>query len=257
MSKEVAIVDTKAILNTVDHRPYPLPAGPWMMTQIWHELLFAHWPIAADVLRPLVPAILPLDTFDGQAWLGVVPFHVSYARPRGVPSIPGVSRFTEMNVRTYVTVQGIPGVYFFSLDASNPIDVITARKVFHLPYFNAVMRSLRVDDSIHYRSRRTHRGAPPAQFEALYRPIAPVAPGLRGTLEYWLTERYCLYTVMKHDRVYRCDIHHRPWPLQAAELEMTRNTMALAQGIHLPDTPPLLHYAQRQEVLVWWLRRVL
>jgi len=162
-----------------------------------------------------------------------------------------------MNVRTYVTVQGIPGVYFFSLDASNPIDVTTARKVFHLPYFNAVMRSLRVDDSIHYRSRRTHHGAQPAQFEALYRPIAPVAPGLRGTLEYWLTERYCLYTMMKNDRVYRCDIHHRPWPLQVAELETTRNTMALAQGIHLPDTPPLLHYAQRQEVLVWWLRRVL
>ncbi len=257
MSKEILTVNTTAILKSVDHRPYPLPAGPWVMTQIWHELLFAHWPIAADVLRPLVPAILPLDIFDGQAWLGVVPFHVSYARPRGVPSIPGVSRFTEMNVRTYVTVQGIPGVYFFSLDASNPIDVTTARKVFHLPYFNAVMRSLRVDDSIHYRSRRTHRGAPSAQFEALYRPIARVAPALRGTLEYWLTERYCLYTVMKHDLVYRCDIHHQPWPLQAAELETARNTMAQAQGIHLPDTPSLLHYAQRQEVLVWWLRRVL
>src|SRR5256714_12077646 len=197
MSKEVASVDTTAILNTGDHRPYPLPVGPWMMTQVWHELLFAHWPIAADVMRSLVPAALPLDTFDGQAWLGVVPFHVSYARPRGVPSIPVVSRFTEMNVRTYVTVRGIPGVYFFSLDASNPIDVAVARKVFHLPYFNAVMRSLTVDGGIHYRSRRTHRGAPPAEFEALYRPIGPDAPGVRGTLEYWLTERYRLLTVVK------------------------------------------------------------
>jgi len=250
-------VNTTAILKSVDQRPYPLPSGPWIMTQIWHELLFAHWPIAPDALRPLVPSILPLDTFEGQAWVGIVPFHVTYARPRWVPSLPGLSRFTEMNVRTYVTVKGIPGVYFFSLDANNPIDVTVARTVFHLPYFNAVMRSLRVDGSIHYRSRRTHRGAPPAEFEGLYRPIAPVAPSLRGTLEYWLTERYCLYTVVKHDRVYRGDIHHPPWPLQAAELETTRNTMALAHGIHLPDTPPLLHYAQRQEVLLWWLRRVL
>lgn len=250
-------MNTGAILQAVDQRPYPLPGDPWVMTQIWHELLFAHWPVAPEVMRSLVPDVLPLDTFDGQAWLGIVPFHVSYARPRGVFPVAGVSRFTEMNVRTYVTVQGIPGVYFFSLDASNPIDVAIARKVFHLPYFNAVMRSLRVDGGIHYRSRRTHRGAPPADFEALYRPIAPVAPGARGTLEYWLTERYCLYTVVKGDRVYRCDIHHPAWPLQVAELETTRNTMAQAQGIHLPDTAPLLHYVQRQEVLIWWLRRIL
>src|SRR3989440_12400155 len=98
MSKEVAIVDTKAILNTVDHRPYPLPTGSWMMTQIWHELLFAHWPIAADVLRPLVPAILPLDTFDEQAWLGGWPFHGGYAGPRGGPSVSGVSRVRGRDV---------------------------------------------------------------------------------------------------------------------------------------------------------------
>src|SRR5436305_14150043 len=127
------MLETTAILQAVDHRPWPLPAGPWLMTQTWHELLFAHRPIKPSELRPLVPPSLSLDTFEGQCWAGVVPFHVSNVRPRWLPAIPEVSRFVELNVRTYVTVNGIPGVYFFSLDASNPIAVTMARTMFHLP----------------------------------------------------------------------------------------------------------------------------
>ena len=130
------------------------------MTQTWHELLFAHWPIAPDALRPLVPSILPLDTYEGQCWVGIVPFHMSNVRPRWVPPLPKLSRFVELNVRTYVTLHGISGVYFFSLDASNPIAVALARTFFHLPYFNALMSTERLDDTIHYSSRRNHRGAP-------------------------------------------------------------------------------------------------
>lgn len=227
------------------------------MTQTWHELLFAHWPIEPDALRPLVPGILPLDTYERQCWVGVVPFRMSNVRPRWLPPVPGLSNFYELNVRTYVTLNGFPGVYFFSLDASNPIAVALARKVFHLPYFNAVMRSQRINDSIHYSSRRTHRGASPGEFRALYRPVAPVAYSQPGTLEHWLTERYCLYTVVKQERVYRADIHHVHWPLQAAELETHHATLVISHGIHVPDIAPLRHYAHRQEVLVWPLRRVL
>jgi uncharacterized protein YqjF (DUF2071 family) len=227
------------------------------MTQIWHELLFAHWPIEPGVLLSLVPPILPLDTYEGQCWVGIVPFHMTYVRPRWVPPIPELSSFVELNVRTYVTLHGIPGVYFFSLDASNPIAVTIARGMFHLPYFNAVMSSERVDDTIHYYSRRTHRDAHPAEFKATYRPIAPITYAQPGSLESWLTERYCLYTVVRDNSVLRGDIHHVPWPLQLAELEPIENTMAISHGINLPDTPSLLHYAERLEVLIWPLLRVL
>ena len=227
------------------------------MTQIWHELLFAHWPIKPGVLRNLVPAILPLDTFEGQCWVGIVPFHMTYVRPRWLPPVPALSSFVELNVRTYVTLQGIPGVYFFSLDASNPIAVALARTVFHLPYYNAVMSSKRAGDSIHYYSRRTHRGMPSAEFQAVFRPIAPIAFAQHGSLEQWFTERYCLYTIVPGKGVYRGDIHHVPWPLQLAELETKKNTMAVSQGIDLPEIPPLLHYAHRQEVLIWPPKHVL
>jgi uncharacterized protein YqjF (DUF2071 family) len=253
-------VDTTAILQDVAHRPYPLPTGPWVMTQIWHELLFAHWPIEPDEIRPLLPPILTLDTYERQAWVGVVPFRMSYVRPRGFPPVPQLSQFPELNVRTYVTVNGIPSVYFFSLDAGNPVAVFLARKVFHLPYFNAMMRCQRIssaDETILYRSYRTHPGASPAEFAALYHPIAPVDYAQPGSLAYWFTERYCLYTVANQNQVYRGDIHHERWALQLAELDLASNTMALSHGIRLPDVPPLLHYAQRQEVLIWPIRCVL
>lgn len=227
------------------------------MTQRWHELLFAHWPIAPNVLRALVPSILPLDIFEGQCWIGIVPFHMTYVRPRFVPPVTALSSFVELNVRTYVTLQGIPGVYFFSLDASNPIAVAIARAFFHLPYFNAMMSSERVGETVQYYSRRTHHGAPPAVFQATFRPIAPIASAQHSSLEQWLTERYCLYTVVPGKGVYRGDIHHVPWSLQLAELEIKKDTMAISHNIPLPVIPPLLHYSHRQEVLIWPLKHVL
>jgi uncharacterized protein YqjF (DUF2071 family) len=250
-------MDSQAILKTVEHRLWPPPDTPWVMTQIWHELLFAHWPIAPAELRSLVPPILPLDTFEGACWVGIVPFHMTYVRPRWVPPITALSSFVELNVRTYVTLQGIPGVYFFSLDANNPIAVAIARTFFHLPYFNAVMSTKRAGDTIHYYSHRTHKGSPPAEFRAKFRPIAPIAFAQKGSLEQWLTERYCLYTVLPGKGVYRGDIHHLIWPLQPAELETKIDTMAISHNIHLPEIPPLLHYSQRQEVLIWPLKHVL
>jgi uncharacterized protein YqjF (DUF2071 family) len=249
-------MDTAAILRSVEHRSWPVPPGPWVMTQIWHELLFAHWSIAVDVLQPLVPSVLPLDTFDGQCWIGIVPFHMTYVRPRGVPPVPGLSAFPELNVRTYVTLNGIPGVYFFSLDAGNAIAVALARKLAHLPYFKAQMSSKRVGEIIDYHSLRTHRGVPAAEMHASYRPVAPVVYAQPDSLEHWLTERYCLYTVVGQ-RVYRCDIHHQPWPLQVAEMDLMSNTMADAAGLHLSTDAPLFHYAQKLEVLIWPLRHVL
>ncbi len=249
-------MNATALLQQHQHREHALPTGPWIMSQQWHELLFAHWPIAPEKLRHLIPAILPLDTFEQQAWVGIVPFRMSDVHPRGIPSVRGLSYFPELNVRTYVTINGIPGVYFFSLDAGNPIAVALARNLFHLPYFNARMRCQRTGDTISYRSYRTHAHAPRAAFVANYRPIAPVTYADRGTLPYWLTERYALYTVVGQ-HVYRGDIHHPQWPLQAAEVDITGNTMAEGHAIALPDTAPLLHYSHFQEVLIWPLQRII
>jgi uncharacterized protein YqjF (DUF2071 family) len=221
------------------------------MKQTWHDLLFAHWPIASEKLRPLVPQELALDTFDGQCWVGVIPFWMSGVRGRGLPPIPGLSRFPELNVRTYVTYNGRPGVYFFSLDAANFPAVWAARTFFHLPYFRAAMSSVAEKGTIQYSSRRRNGTA---EFRGSFRPIRPVISRDTGTLADFLTGRFCLYTVHMGE-VYRCDIHHLPWPLQDAEAEFQQNTMAVAAQIILPAAPPLLHFSQRLEVLIWPLRR--
>jgi uncharacterized protein YqjF (DUF2071 family) len=221
------------------------------MKQIWHDLLFAHWPLPPAVMRPLVPAQLTLDAFDTACWIGVVPFRMSGIRGRGLPPLPGLSRFPELNVRTYVTHGGRPGVYFFSLDAFNLPAVWAARMFFHLPYFHAAMASEERNETIHYSSRR--HGAS-AEFRGRYRPVAPLQPREGGSLECWLTERYCLYTV--HDgTVYQGEIHHRPWPLQDAEAELETNTVATAAGLPLSDAASSLLFARRLEVLIWPLRR--
>ena len=239
-----------AFPQEVAHRPWPLPAGPWVMAQTWHDLLFAHWPVEAAPLRPLLPAPLQIDTFEARAWLAVVPFRMTGVRLRGTPSLPWLSAFPELNVRTYVTSGGKPGVWFFSLDAANPLAVAIARGWFHLPYFRARMSGTEHEGWIHYASERTHRQTPAASLECRYRPVGDVFSPRPGTLEHFLTERYCLYTTDARGQFIRGEIHHPPWPLQPAEAEFARNSMTQLLGIEL-TTHPLLHFSRRQDVLVW------
>jgi uncharacterized protein YqjF (DUF2071 family) len=238
------------ILDEREHRPWPMPDSPWIMTQSWHDLLFAHWPVDVRILQEKVPPGLPIDTYDGQAWLGIIPFHMTNVAPRGVPSIPFVSSFPELNVRTYVTRDRTPGIYFFSLDAGSAIAVATARALFHLPYYAATMNVDVDGTAVRYTSRR-NTAMPVACFEARYRPVGPMQPPAPGTLEYFLTERYCLYVVDGDFRTRRLQIHHPPWPLQVAEAEIGVNTMADAAGLRLPSTAPLLHFAKRQDMVAW------
>jgi uncharacterized protein len=226
------------------------------MAQSWHDLLFAHWKVDAAVLRPHIPAELQIDTFDGQAWLGVVPFRMSGVRLRGTPALRWISVFPELNVRTYVTAQGRPGVWFFSLDAANPLAVAAARLSFHLPYFRARMACRDVDGWIQYQSERTHSGARDAALEARYRAAAESFEPQRGTRAHFLTERYCLYSVASRGRIYRGEIHHPPWALQTAEAQITRNTMAEAAGLTIPDDLPLLHFARLQDMVAWAPQRI-
>jgi uncharacterized protein YqjF (DUF2071 family) len=221
------------------------------MRQTWHDLLFAHWPLPTEAMRPLVPAQLTLDTFDGQCWVGVVPFHMSGIRRRGLPAMPGLSRFPELNVRTYVTYGAKAGVYFFSLDAANLPAVLAARAFYNLPYFHADMTTQDRGGVIHYVSRR-YRAA--AEFRGRYHPTSEVRLAAPGSIEHWLTERYCLYTTHR-GQLYRGEIHHAQWPLQTAEAELETNTVAAARGVSLPDTTPHLLFARELDVLIWPLAR--
>jgi uncharacterized protein len=241
----------EALLNDTSHRPWPLPAGPWIVAQSWHSLLFAHWPVDVQVFRSLVPEALEIDTFQGCAWLGVVPFRMSGVRLRATPASPWLSAFPELNVRTYVTARGKPGVWFFSLDAANAIAVSVARWWFHLPYFRARMCCDEKDGIVHYSSRRTHRGAQRAILIGRYRPIGDAFSPRSGTLEHFLTERYCLYAADSRGRILRGEIHHPAWKLQSAEAEFEQNTMTESMGISLPSQRPLLHFAKRQDMVAW------
>jgi uncharacterized protein YqjF (DUF2071 family) len=226
-------------------------AGPWLARMRWLDLLFAHWPLDPAAFDHLVPPGLELDTFDGQAWLGIVPFTMADVAPRGLPAVPRLSRFPELNVRTYVRHRGRSGVLFLSLDAASRPTVAGARLVFRLPYFHADMTSLRIGDTIAYRSeRRDPRGAP-ATFAARYRATGPAARAAPGSLEDWLTRRMRLFTVGRHGAILRTEVDHPDWSLRPAEAELLDNTMAAAHGLVLPDVEPHLLVSDRLDVHGW------
>lgn len=240
-------------LGETAHRPWPLPDRPWLMGQTWYDLLFAHWSVPADSLRALVPAPLELDLRDGRAWLGVTPFVVGGLRLRGVAPLPWLSRFPELNVRTYVHHSERPGIYFFSLDAARLPAVAAARRSYRLPYFHADMSADRDHQTVRYQSRRAESAGPAAEFGGRYWPSGPRLPVAEGSLERWLAERYCLYVVDERGRPLRGEIHHSPWPLQPASATIQRNTMAVPLGLELEREEPLLHYSARQDTLLWAL----
>jgi uncharacterized protein len=235
-------------LDETAHRPWPVKQEPWLMGQTWQNLLFAHWRVPHDALRPHVPDALQLEQHDGSAWIGLTPFRVAGLRIRGVPPLPLLSSFLELNCRTYVRHGDRPGIWFFSLDAARAAAATAARLTYQLPYRHARMAIARAGSRIEYRSRaRTAH----AVLRAAYEPTGPATHPAPGTLEHFLTERYCLYTVDRHARLRRADIHHPPWALQPAGAELAENTMTEPFEIHLPAQQPLLHYAARQDVLVW------
>lgn len=231
------------------HRLWPLPHLPWTMKQTWNDILFAHYPVKLEELRRSVPDVLPLDAWDGVGWIGVVPFHMTGIRLRGLPPIPGTDRFPELNVRTYVTLNGKPGVYFFSLDATNKLAVKVAQTLYHLPYRYADMKVKRMGSTIDYESRRRDGGD--AGLICSYKPISDPFYAPKGSFDEWVTERYCLYTLNKKGVPLRCDILHQPWLLQHAEAEFRQNTMLPKRGTTFLSDQPILHFSKKIEVRLW------
>lgn len=258
-------IGADSILYATAHRPWPPPQRQWLMTQTWHDLLFAHYRVDPPLLRRLVPEVLSLDLYRDEAWLSITPFRLGSLRPPGVPPLPRLSSFCELNVRTYVSFQEKPGVYFFSLDAASLSAVWGARTFYRLPYWHAKMRSevlreenafvagVPVQRAIRYQSLRLHGPKATAampEFRAEYGPTAPPRAARRGSLEEFLAERYCLYA-WNRDRLYRAEIHHLPWALQPAAVAIECNTMAEPLGLALPAAPDLTHFSQLLKVLVW------
>lgn len=229
-------------------------SAPWVLRMRWVDLLFAHWPMPVEALRPLVPPDLEVDTFEGQAWLGIVPFRMEDVAPRFLPAVPGLGTFPEINVRTYVTRRGRAGVWFLSLDAASPITVEGGRAGFHLPYFRASMSSDTEAGWVEYHSERGDRRGAAAVFDGRYRPVGPAAVAPAGSLAAFLTDRRGLYAADRAGRLAWTAIRHAPWPLQPAEAEIRANSMAAAHGLTLPSVPPLLHFARRLDVKGWWPR---
>jgi len=248
-------------LFRTSRRPRPLPTGRWAMAQRWNDLLFAHWPLPPSRIAPLLPEWLEVDTHQGLAWLGIVPFWLDRIKIRGVPPIPGARSFPDLTLRTYVRDRftATPGVYCFSLDSSNLLAVGVARAFYHLPYHWASMKmGQRSEREFDFYSQRRF-GGKEVVFKARYRGLGPtqrLAEMRVGSLEYFLTERSCLFSCNRTGQPVRASLHYVPWPLEDAEAEIERNDLPASIGIKLPDMDPVLHYSRRLAVYIWPAERL-
>lgn len=218
------------------------------MKQSWCSLAFLHWRVPVDAVRQKLPPGLDVDTFDGSAWLGVVPFRMEGVRIRNVPPVPTTTSFPELNVRTYVTADGKPGVWFFSLDAASRVTALVARTWYGLPYHGAAMEMSEEDGSVSYASVRDGGGA---VFRGRYGPAGSEFRAEAGSLEHFLAERYCLYAPAKGGGLARCDILHAPWELRPARAVILENTMAEAAGFGVPREPHHALFARRVDAWAW------
>jgi uncharacterized protein YqjF (DUF2071 family) len=234
-------------LNHTGHRPWPLPATAWKWRQSWLDLAFIHYPICAEILRPLIPSPLKIQEFNGRAWLGLVPFRMAGVARRCFPDVPYFSSFPELNLRTYVeSSDGKPGVWFFSLDADSWAITFGGRKFYGLPYHRAQMLHSVSDDGWHHFN--SNRRSSAATFRGRYRPKGNKIPALTNSLEHWLTERYCLYS-QKGGRISRVDVHHEPWPLYEADVEIEIATILTAAGFAEIAERPVTHFSPGVHVI--------
>jgi uncharacterized protein len=234
------------LVEDVSGRPWPLPDEPWAQAQTRENVLFAHWPVALPELARLLPPGLPVDTFDGEAWVGIVPFRLVNLRLRGLPPLPWLSSFLQLDVRTYLTVDGRPGIWLFSLDTTNPLLVEAAKRAHRLPAYRARISSEAVEGGLRFEASRNGLA-----FRARYAGAGKPFTARGGTLEHFLTERYCLYTA-DGGRLYRADLHQAAWSLQAGEADVEETTIS---PLSLEGEPHLL-FAASHDVLVWPLEEL-
>jgi uncharacterized protein YqjF (DUF2071 family) len=258
---QTQFVTAGSLLYSVEHRPWLPPDANWLLSQSWDDLLLAHFAMDPPTLRRLVPDALTLDLYDGVAWLTISPFCTSHMRPSGIPPLPGISYFPQLNLRTYVTMQGKPGVFYFSVDAANLSAVWFARVFYRMQYWHAgiqisggTIRARRPRErTIHFRSSRLHGPATvhgPATLDVMYSPEDEAERARPGSLDEFLTERYCVYSWNRR-KYYRTEVHHQPWPLQRTSIEIRANSIAEPFGFTLPVKPDVCHFSRSLKMLVW------
>ena len=273
---QTQFVTAGSLLYSVEHRPWLPPDARWLLSQSWNDLLFAHFAMDPLTLRRLVPEALTLDLYDGAAWLTVSTFCTSHVRPIGVPPLPGLSFFPQVRLRTYVSMESRAvgnrrgevksGVFHFSVDAANLSAVWLARLMFRMQYWHS---SIQVSETtiqghnveeraIHFRSTRLHgpsAGNGPAVLDVIYAPEREPARARRGSLDEFLTERYCVYS--RNRRKFYCtELHHQPWQLQRASVEIRANSIADPLGLSLPSKPDVCHFSRSLKMLAWAPERV-
>ncbi|MCM3568556.1 YqjF family protein [Neobacillus mesonae] len=241
------------IMNDNSHRPWPLPSKNWIMRQTWRNLLFAHWPVPAEQLRPLIPAVLDIDTYEQSAWLGVVVFHIDGIYLRGLSPLSIVPAFPEINLRTYVRHQGKPGVFFLSLDVSNWASLHIAKRWYHLPYRAADISCRQHDGAFYYESIR--KKSPSVTFKGSYAPSSEVYFSKQGVIDHWLTERYCLYSTDNRKNLYCGEIHHNPWPLQLADSEI-HHTLFSPFQLEPRENKAICHFSKGVDTLFWNIKKI-
>ena len=236
-----------ALQSERERSAIPTPRGHWIMGQRWEDLLFLSWPVPVEAIRALVPAGVEIDTFEGTAWVSAVPFWMERAHFRGLPPIPFLASFPEVNIRTYVRAGEHRAVWFLSLDTQSHVNVFLARHAFHLPYFFADVE-MRRGDEIQFRSERD---GGVAAFEVTYRGTGPESVPAEGTLEHFLTERYSMVCTSHEDVLFRGDIAHDPWRLRAAEWTPKRMELPAILGMGLGSREPVAFYAAATQVALW------
>jgi hypothetical protein len=263
---QTQFVTAGSLLYSVGHRPWLPPDGQWLLSQSWNDLLFAHYAIDPATLRRLIPEELTLELYDGAAWLTLSPFSTSHMRPSGIPPLPGLSFFSQINLRTYVTMDGKPGLYYFSVDAANLTAVWCARIFFRMQYWHSkiqvsgatIQARAATEPTIHFRASRLHGPVAangPAKLDVSYAPEGEAERARRGSLDEFLTERYCVYS-WDRGKFYRIEAHHQPWALQRVGVEFRANSIADPLGLALPMKPDLCHFSRSLKMLAWAPERI-
>ncbi|ELR72097.1 hypothetical protein C900_01839 [Fulvivirga imtechensis AK7] len=238
------------LLRQIDHRPFPPRRSTWVMRQGWKDLLFLHYKVPYELVRKAVPPELELDHYHNSYWVSISPFKMRHVKLRWLPPIPTTYNFLELNFRTYVTHNEKPGIYFFSLDTSSSLAAIAARMAF-LPYFRASMSVKSDGNGFCFTSHRKGSKKVPGDLEVAYSPHPEKFFAEKGSLTYWLVERYCLFQKAFNSKVVSIDIHHLPWELQSADADVSKNSLTESIGLQVDGQQPLIHYSNFQKVLVW------
>jgi len=244
------------LLNDIIHRPFPIPSQKWIMRQSWRNVLFLHWPVPVEKLRPLIPSSLQIDTFNGSAWLGIILFVLEGIFPLGISSVSLTPKFPETNVRTYVKYKDKPGIYFISIDVENWASLNIAKRWYRLPYNSAQIFFRKDGQTCYFQSIRKGNENPSISLKGKYGPISDVYYAKKGTLDHWLTERYCLYSSNNGVNIFCGEIHHQPWPLQKAEIDLVRNTLFNPFNFELSKVKPIAHFSTGVDSLMWNIKRL-